>query len=114
MALMVDSMILLLLFGILTYAWIVDRRVRRLTKIMGELAPLVGEFSQAVDKSESSAAELRAAADQMGRRADAIRKEPEGPRFTTRRNTDTQQRHRSERKHELVRSFFEATRGSEA
>ena len=114
MALMIDTLILLLLFGILTYAWIVDRRVRRLTKILRELAPLVGEFSQAVDKSENSAAALRAAADQMGRRAESIRTEPEEPRFSTRRNTDTHQRRRSERKHELVRSFFEATRGSEA
>lgn len=54
MALVIDMVILLLLAGTLGYAFLVDRRVRALMSALRRLEPVVGQFSAAVDRSESS------------------------------------------------------------
>lgn len=60
MALLIDMIILLLLVGTLAYAFLVDRRVRTLMEAMQSLAPLVDQFSLAVDRTENSVKTLRA------------------------------------------------------
>lgn len=65
MTLLIDTLILALLAGTLGYAFLVDRRVRGLMHALRDLQPIVGEFSAAVDKSESSVAALRHATDRM-------------------------------------------------
>lgn len=62
MALLIDATILLLLAGTLGYAFLVDRRVRALMAALRALEPVVGAFSEAVERSESSVRSLRAAA----------------------------------------------------
>ncbi|SDF34931.1 hypothetical protein [Limimaricola pyoseonensis] len=62
MALLIDALILVLLAGVLAYAWVVDRRVRTLMQHLRDLQPLIGEFSAAVDKSEQSVRGLSEAA----------------------------------------------------
>lgn len=59
MALLIDATILLLLGGTLGYAFLVDRRVRALMAALQALEPVVGAFSEAVDRSESSVRALR-------------------------------------------------------
>lgn len=60
MALLIDMIIILLLLGTLVYATLVDRRVRALMAAMQALAPVVDQFSQAVDRTEDSVKTLRA------------------------------------------------------
>ncbi len=59
MALLIDMIILLLLAGTLGYAFLVDRRVRALMAALRSLGPMVGEFSAAVDRTESTVKSLR-------------------------------------------------------
>lgn len=60
MALLIDMIILLLLLGTLTYAFLVDRRVRTLMVALKALEPVVDQFSLAVDRTEDSVKSLRA------------------------------------------------------
>jgi hypothetical protein len=60
MALLIDTMILLLLIGTLAYAFLVDRRVRTLMVALQALEPVVSQFSEAVDRTETSVKSLRA------------------------------------------------------
>ncbi|MCB1342149.1 MAG: flagellar motor switch protein [Pseudooceanicola sp.] len=57
---LIDFAILALLAGVLGYAWLVDRRVRHLVGILREMAPMVDEFSAAVDRSEGSLSAFKA------------------------------------------------------
>ena len=59
MAMIIDSVIILLLFGSITYGYIVSRKVRMLMAILKDLEPLVEEFSSAVDKSQDSVSQMR-------------------------------------------------------
>lgn len=59
MALLIDMIILLLLAGTLGYAFLVDRRVRALMAALRTLGPVVGEFSAAVDRTQSTVGFLR-------------------------------------------------------
>lgn len=65
MSYMIDVLILVLLAGTLGYAFLVERRVRNLMRILRDMEPMVGEFSAAVDKSENSVTMLRAVADKV-------------------------------------------------
>ncbi|KGM46948.1 hypothetical protein [Pseudooceanicola atlanticus] len=60
MSFLIDVLILVLLGGTLGYAFLVDRRVRMLMSVLKEMEPMVGQFSQAVEKSESSVSMLKA------------------------------------------------------
>ena len=75
MSFAIDIAVLVLLVGTLGYAWLVDRRVRRMMEAMREMEPMIGSFSQAVDRSESTVSALRAA-----REVAPLRKRPEPPR----------------------------------
>ncbi|OWU76755.1 hypothetical protein ATO5_11025 [Loktanella sp. 22II-4b] len=80
MTMLIDTMILALLAGTLAYAFLVDRRVRRLMSVLHELQPMVGEFSAAVDKSQSSVAALRDATRDLSPAEPArVRTAPQSP-----------------------------------
>ncbi|WP_109468040.1 flagellar motor switch protein [Albibacillus kandeliae] len=124
MSLLIDFSILALLAGVLAYAWLVDRRVRRLVALLRDLEPVVGAFSAAVDKSEDSVSAMKSVADSletMGQRkpefhrSSMLREDP-APAFRS-------SRHPSARpagvasvsgKADLVRSFFDTVRSREA
>ena len=59
MPLVIDLVMLVLLAATVAYAVLVERRVRALMQVLSELEPMVGEFSAAVDKSETSVGLLR-------------------------------------------------------
>lgn len=59
MSYLIDLLILGLLAGTLGYAFIVDRRVRKLMSVLREMEPMVGKFSEAVDKTEDSVSLLK-------------------------------------------------------
>ncbi len=63
MSFAIDVAVLVLLIGTLAYAWLVDRRVRRLMQVLREVEPMIGSFSEAVDRTESTVSALRAARD---------------------------------------------------
>lgn len=56
---LIDIIIIVLLVGTLVYAFILDRRVRKLMESLREMEPMVGAFSSAVDQSTKSVEELR-------------------------------------------------------
>lgn len=117
MSLLIDGLILLLLAGTLAYAFLVDRRVRNLMAVLQELQPMVGAFSDAVDKSESSVNALRAAAQDMAQeaaRVPAAAEAPARPAAKAARRVSPPGVTRVSGKTDLVRSFFESTRGSGA
>jgi hypothetical protein len=118
MALLIDTLILLLLAGTLGYAFMVERRVRTLMDALKELQPVVGELSSAVDRSESSVVALKSVAGRVA--AEAPRAAPAGEAGD---NTVAFRSVRAPRrsapaagvtslgvKSDLVRSFFEAAR----
>ncbi|WP_235856067.1 NUDIX hydrolase [Mesobaculum littorinae] len=113
---LIDGLILALLAGTLAYAWLVDRRVRVLMQTLRDLQPMVGEFSAAVDKSESSVDHLRSVAREMAERQARAGAAPASPAPAA----DRAERRivppgvtRVNGKADLVRSFFEATRGGQ-
>ncbi|WP_212522777.1 flagellar motor switch protein [Actibacterium sp. MT2.3-13A] len=120
MALLIDTLILLLLAGTLGYAFMVERRVRTLMAALKELQPVVGELSNAVDRSESSVVALKSVAEKVA--ADAPRPAAPQPEAAGGGSTLTFRSVRAPRrvagagvtslggKSDLVRSFFEAAR----
>ncbi len=115
-ALITDIVIILMLAGGIAFAAIVNRRVKRLMALMHELEPTVQQFSQAVDKSEHSVAQMQHTLSQKlaedDERAEGPEQAPE-PLFTTGRVSQT--RDMGVRvirdKQDLVRRFFEVPRG---
>ncbi|EAQ02169.1 flagellar motor switch protein [Pseudooceanicola batsensis HTCC2597] len=65
MSYLIDLTILVLLVGTLAYAYLVDRRVRALMAVLKDMEPVVGQFSEAVDKSESSVSLLKSVAEKV-------------------------------------------------
>ena len=59
MSYLIDLLILALLASTLGYAYLVDRRVRKLMNVLREMEPMVGKFSQAVEKTEDSVSLLK-------------------------------------------------------
>lgn len=65
MSYLIDLLILGLLAGTLGYAFIVDRRVRKLMSVLREMEPMVGKFSEAVEKTEDSVSLLKQVSDKV-------------------------------------------------
>ena len=59
LAMIIDTIIILLLIGSIAYGYTVSRKVRTLVATLEELEPLVDAFSSAVDKSEQSVHHMR-------------------------------------------------------
>ncbi|MFU8863102.1 MAG: flagellar motor switch protein [Rhodobacterales bacterium] len=89
MALLIDMIILLLLLGTLTYAFLVDRRVRTLMAALKALEPVVNQFSSAVDRTEDSVKSLRA----EGAARTASKREDEPPLTRTAAQMPNQSAH---------------------
>ncbi|MGR3464797.1 flagellar motor switch protein [Limimaricola sp.] len=62
MAVLIDAVILLMLAGVLGYAFMVDRRVRSLMETLRELQPMITAYSAAVDRSEETVRDLSSTA----------------------------------------------------
>ncbi|ANT63193.1 MULTISPECIES: flagellar motor switch protein [Roseobacteraceae] len=121
MSFLIDIAILVLLVGTLTYAWVVDRRVRVLMAALKDLEPMIGSFSAAVDKSESTVTALRSAGEQVADQRARRQREPEvsrdeAPSFRTTRERPSRPNGTASvsGKSELVRGFFETVRNREA
>lgn len=126
MSLLIDLSILALLAGTLGYAFLVDRRVRNLVRVLRDLEPVVGEFSAAVDKSEDSVTQLRSMArnlEQAPRREPAVSSAAASPEHEDGSVAFRTSRQAPERpagvtavtgKSDLVRGFFDTVRNREA
>lgn len=132
MALLIDISILLLLAGTLGYAFLVDRRVRGLMAALRALEPVVGAFSEAVDRTETSVRALRADAPPRpapNRIDEPVLTRTPAPHATPQAEGATELTFQSTRsaapplppgmtrvtgKSDLVRGFFETARGTGA
>lgn len=122
MSILIDIVILALLAGVLAYAYLVDRRVRHLVGVLHEMAPMVDEFSAAVDKSEYSISAMKAMTEQfegrVQRGARGGRPEPRASRgddpAPRRRDDLPTGAARVEGKAELVRNFFDTVKSRQA
>lgn len=65
MSLIIDIAIIVALLAAVAYGCVLSHRLSRLMQILRDLEPAISAFSQAVDKSQSSATGLRAAAIQL-------------------------------------------------
>lgn len=113
-----DVLIIALLVCSIGYGYLVSRRVQTLMKVLENLEPLVGEFSQAVDKSEASVSEMRRNLEDEVAHADGSTDQgaetaKEAPAFSSwrggKRKLPGVQVVRN--KQDLVRRFFESTHG---
>ncbi len=50
MTFVIDIAILVLLVGTLTYAWVVDRRVRSLMRVLRDMEPMIGTVTDYVKR----------------------------------------------------------------
>lgn len=123
MSLILDIAIIALLIGTLIYALIVDRRVRILMSALREIEPMIGNFSEAVDRSEKSVSVLRSLGQNLnsiGTRSPSAREKDEASEPQTRFQTSREKPVRTGNvntvplKSELVRGFFETIRSREA
>ncbi|GAA6199863.1 flagellar motor switch protein [Aquicoccus sp. SU-CL01552] len=108
-----DILIILLLAGSVGYGVMISRRVQKLMASLEELEPLVREFSEAVDKSETSVNALRDnLAEGLAAQEEAATGDDSAPAFSSRRQAQRRlpgvQVVRD--KQDLVRRFFETSR----
>ena len=57
----INALILVLLVGTIGYIYLVDMRVRKLLSALNSLEPMVGQFSEAVNRSETSLKDFKSA-----------------------------------------------------
>ncbi|MCR8550515.1 flagellar motor switch protein [Salipiger sp. P9] len=118
MSFAIDVAILVLLAGTMAYAWIVDRRVRLLMQVLKDMEPMIGTFSAAVDRSESTVSALRSIGQPpLGSPRQPAPEAPrEEPAFRTTRERPSRPIGATPvpGKSELVRGFFETVRQREA
>ena len=108
-----DILIILLLAGSVGYGVMISRRVQKLMASLEELEPLVREFSEAVDKSETSVNALRDnLAEGLAAQEQDATDDDSTPAFSSRRQSQRRlpgvQVVRD--KQDLVRRFFETSR----
>lgn len=106
----INGMILTLLIGAIGYTYLMDLKVRKLLVALKELEPMVGQFSKAVEQSETSlekfkqATTLNSAEETVG----PTNKREQLTFETNRKPRQTQVGQISlSGKSELVKSFFE-------
>lgn len=103
MTLFIDLAILAALVCAVLYGFVLSQRVARLMRILEDLQPAIAAFSQAVDKSESSATGLRSAAIKLAEEVGQAKGAQSAPRRASvpaRRAPDTE-------KSDMVRGFFD-------
>ena len=109
-----NLLFIVVLFGVLAYGMLLSRRVSRLMEALEAMAPLVKEFSQAVDKTEKSVSTLttaaRSAGEEVVREAEALREAVGAAPFTSVRREPIAGMTRLSGKSELVKSFFDRGR----
>ena len=116
--LITNGLILALMIGAIIYIYLVDLRVRKLLGTLKELEPMVGQFSEAVDRSETSLEKLKAVEIESVPRAGSSGGEDEDDKNAIFKSKKSLQKSQVgwvslPGKSELVRSFFETARGQE-
>ncbi len=111
---MADTLMIAALFGCICYAVYLHRRMRGLKVALEGLRPALDSFSDAVERTEGSVQSLRSVADHIS--SDARRKTG-GWRAgldATSRSAGAAATVRIPAKQDLIRSFFEDAKRSEA
>lgn len=115
MSYLIDIAILVLLVGTLAYAYLVDRRVKALMAVLKDMGPVVGQFSDAVDKSEGSVSMLRTMAEKVRNPIPVPEAEPDSAQVVSFRTSREKVKKpagvtKVAGKSDLVRGFFETAR----
>lgn len=101
---MVDVFILSLLLCSLGYGYILSRRLEKLRRVLIDLKPALDAFSDAVDQSQRSVAEMKEVSNDLAMRESGLVAKP-----TQRvRASDTKP---AGKKDVLIRDFFSGRRG---
>lgn len=114
MSLMIDGLIIIALVGAIFYGLSISRRLEKLMSILRDLEPAISAFSEAVDKSESSAAGLRSAAVRLADEVGQARTQTRTKETARSRPTAANAFGRpggarpSAEKKQMVRGFYEA------
>ncbi len=115
---LINLLFVAVLLGVMGYGVMLSRRVNRLMQALEAMAPLVREFSQAVDRSEQSVGAIRAAAREAGeevtRESEALREAVGAAPFVSVRRKPIAGMTRLTGKSELVKSFFDRGRRVDA
>lgn len=123
MSLSIDIIILVLLAGVLAYAYLVDRRVRNLVAVLRDLEPMIGKFSEAVDKSEDSVTAMKFVTESL--RRGPQRSAPREPELSAALAAAREAQREEEPsrpagvasvsgKADMVRSFFDTVQGRQS
>ncbi|MEH6655749.1 flagellar motor switch protein [Loktanella salsilacus] len=128
MSAVIDIVIMVLLVGTLTYAVILDRRMRKLMATLRDMEPMVTAFSNAVDQTTRSVEDMRDLSEAARHAVAAAQEVPKSTPKTIRTSTLTDQTPAQQRaarlranepvqwqtpvpgKSELVRTFFDITK----
>ncbi|SEN25722.1 hypothetical protein SAMN04488012_102194 [Palleronia salina] len=105
---LIDTVILVLLVGTIGYAYLLDRKLKALMAALRDIQPMVGEFSDAVDRSAQSVAALRDLSDRPAKAdtgSSATPRQTESPKAARKAAPP-----RPHGKSDLVRTFFDMTR----
>ena len=108
MSLFIDTVIILALAGSIGYGILLSNRLGRLMQILRDLEPAITAFSQAVDKSESQAHGLRAAAIRLAEEVGEARATGPAPAPAPRRPAPRMAMPPEAEKTDMVRGFFDA------
>lgn len=115
MTIIINGMILALLIGSIGYTYLMDLRVRKLLAALKEMEPMIGQFSKAVDQSETSLEKFKQATVSDEVDVTTAKKTADSgaskKKLTFETNRKPQQNHIGQislpGKSELVKSFFE-------
>lgn len=106
MSLVIDIAIIAALLAAVGYGFILSQRLTKLMRILRDLEPAITAFSMAVDKSESSATGLRAAAIRLAEEVGQAKGSAPASRPTQTRALPARRTAEPE-KTDMVRSFFD-------
>lgn len=120
----INALILVLLVGTISYIYLVDLRVRKLLSALNSLEPMVGQFSEAVNRSETSLKDFKSATSPTKSAPHKVKRPKEPAKGeSAESNLSFESNRKSLQTHvgritlpgktELVRSFFETARSQE-
>ena len=117
----INALILVLLVGTISYIYLVDLRVRKLLSALNSLEPMVGQFSEAVNRSETSLKDFKSTTSPTKSAPQKVKRPKEPAKGqSAENNLSFESNRKSAQTHvgritlpgktELVRSFFETAR----
>lgn len=115
-SMILDLTIVALLGGCLIYGFLVSRKLKKFSAVLAGLDPMITEFSQAVDKSETSARMVKESLIESAKQSAAPAKSEPVPEPAKKvelglfSSTHRSQKSEVNKRRDLIKGFFEASR----